>query len=243
MVASPPSAGSLKFRLVAFDLDGTLTRVSSIWQHVHEALGTWTQGARYARSFFRGEITYEQWARLDARLWRGVSLEALEPLLASVRYMQGAEEVVSCLRKQGLKVGTISAGLSLLADKAMRELGLDFSVANELVIKDGKLTGEIQVRVGYDNKGEVLKEVLRSLGVERFECATVGDDLPDLGLFRECRLAIAFNPRHAAVERAAHVVVHGDDLRLILPYLLHTSGNASRPLSKTVCSIKDAARF
>jgi len=205
---------------VVFDLDGTLTTVGSIWQYVHEALGTWDQGSQYARRFFEGQITYEQWARLDAALWAGVPLNALEPVLSSIRYMRGAEEVVSTLRRREIKVGTISAGLSVLADRATRDLRLDFSVANELVIKNGRLTGAIIVKVGFENKGDILRGLLQVLGLERFECAAVGDDLPDLGLFRESQLAIAFNPRHAEVERAAHVVVHGEDLRLILPYLL-----------------------
>jgi len=218
MVVSPLAQGS-RIRLVVFDLDGTLTTVGSIWQHIHEALGTWGQGAQYAKSFFKGQISYEQWAKLDAGLWKGVPVERLERILCSVEYAKGAKETVLSLRSRGVKVATISAGLSILADKVTRELGLDFSVANELTVKDGRLTGDIVVKVGYDNKGKVLRSLLQELSLERSQCAAVGDDLPDIGLFQESGMAIAFNPRDPAVERAAHAVVRGEDLRLILPHL------------------------
>lgn len=220
VVMSGPSAQRSVIRVVVFDLDGTLTTVSSIWQHVHEALGTWQLGARYASSFFKGELSYEEWARLDTRLWAGVSLRELERIVSSVAYMKGAKETVHHLRERAVKVGTISAGLSIFADKATRELGLDFSVANQPVVEDDRLTGEIIVKVGFYDKGVVLRGVLQQMCMDRSQCAAVGDDLPDLGLFRESGKAIAFNPRHAALERTADVVVRGDDLRLVLPYLI-----------------------
>jgi len=52
------------------------------------------------------------------------------------------------------------------------------------------------------------------------ECAAVGDDETLIPLFENVGLSIAFNPRSWVVEERADVVVKGDDLREVLPYLL-----------------------
>jgi len=67
-----------KLRLVVFDVNGTLTKVVSSWQFLHERLGTWDKGKQYAEQFFRGVITYEDLARLDASLWKSLKLEAVQ---------------------------------------------------------------------------------------------------------------------------------------------------------------------
>jgi len=42
-----------KLRLVVFDVDGTLVKVESSWQHLHEQLGTWDRGRKYAERFLQ----------------------------------------------------------------------------------------------------------------------------------------------------------------------------------------------
>jgi len=206
-------------KLVAFDLDGTLTKVESIWQFIHQALGTWTAGSAYAQMFHRGEISYERWAELDASLWRGLPLKRLEDVTASVEYTAGARDVVESLKLRGVKVGVISAGLSVLCSRAQRELDLDFAEGNELEVEGGQLTGRVTVRVPFDGKGVVLRAIKRRFGVDSQGCAAVGDDMADLGLFEEAGLRIAFNPKCRELEDRADFTVRSKDLRAILTYI------------------------
>ena len=61
-------------KMVVFDVDGTLVKEHS-WQFVHKSLGTWVEGRKYREMFFDGRISYEEWALLDASLWRGLPLQ------------------------------------------------------------------------------------------------------------------------------------------------------------------------
>ncbi|KPV61424.1 MAG: Phosphoserine phosphatase [Candidatus Bathyarchaeota archaeon BA1] len=209
-----------KLRLVVFDVDGTLIRVESSWQHLHEQLGTWDRGRKYAEWFFQGLITYEDWARLDASLWRGLSLERVQRIVNDIPYTDGARDVITTLRRRGLVVVLLSAGLSIVADRIRGEIGVDDSLANELVVKNGFLTGEVKVNVSFRNKDEVLRRFLERFSVTLDECAAVGDDETLIPLFKKVGLGIAFNPRKKVVEKRADVVVRGNDLRQVLPYLL-----------------------
>jgi len=209
-----------KLRLVVFDVDGTLMKVASSWQFLHEKLGTWDKGKQYAEQFFRGTITYEDWARLDASLWRGLKLESVRQIVDSIPYTYGARDVITTLRRNGFKVVLLSAGLSLVTERIDREIEVDDSLANELKIKNGLLTGEVKVNVSVGNKDTVLLHMLKKFNVGIDECAAVGDDETLIPLFERVGLSIAFNPRSWVVEERADVVVKGDDLRGVLPYLL-----------------------
>ena len=209
-----------KVRLVVFDVDGTLTKVVSSWQFLHERLGTWDRGKQYAEQFFRGTITYEDWAKLDASLWRGLKLERVRQMVGSIPYANGAQDVITVLRRNGFKVVLLSAGLSLVTERIEREIGVDGSFANDLKVENGFLTGEVEVNVSVDNKDMVLLRMLKNFNLKIDECAAVGDDETMIPLFENVSLSIAFNPRSWVVEEQADVVVKGDDLREVLPYLL-----------------------
>lgn len=207
-------------RLVVFDVDGTLTKVASSWQFLHEKLGTWDKGRRYAEQFFRGAITYEDWARLDASLWTGLKLETVQKIVDDMPYTDGAREVITTLRSGGLKVVLISAGLSLVTERIEREIGVDDSLANDLKVENGFLTGHVEVNVSVHNKDAVLCRMLEKFDLRMDECAAVGDDETLIPLFEKVGFSIAFNPRSWVVEERADIVVKGGDLREVLPYLL-----------------------
>lgn len=209
-----------KMRLIVFDVDGTLVKVNSSWQFLHEKLGTWNKGKQYAEEFYQGRITYEEWAQLDASLWKKQSLSKVRSIVNKISYVDGAQEVIKALKKQNVKVVLLSAGLSLFSERIEKELQIDYSLSNELVARNGFLTGEVKVNVSLNDKTKALRKILRKFNVESDECCAVGDDESLIPLFKEVALGIAFNPCSEEVEKTADIVVKSEDLRNILPYVL-----------------------
>lgn len=207
-----------QIQLAIFDLDGTLTKIESIWQYLHGKLGTWEVGKISAEKYWRGEITYEEWAEKDSMLWKDVPVEKVISILREIPYIEGAIETFEELKRRGIWTGIVSAGISLLADRAKRELGADFAVANKLLSEEGKLTGKIRVKVSLRNKDEIIKEMAWMLGVDLENSAVIGDntfDLPDV-----VGLKVAFNPRSRDVREIADITVDSGDLRDVLEYLI-----------------------
>ena len=209
-----------RFKLVVFDVDGTLMKSFS-WQCLHEALGTWNRGKKYFEQFFHGDITYEEWACLDAALWRGQPLEKIRQIVNAIPYTDGAQEVLTSLRRKSFKVVLLSAGLSLVTERIRKEIGADATLANELIVKNGFLTGGVRVNVSFNNKDEALRSILRKFNAELNDCIAVGDDETLIPLFEKVRLAIAFNPQGKNVEKHADIVVKSNDLHAILPHILN----------------------
>ena len=206
-----------RIRLVIFDLDGTLTRVDSLWSYLHDAFGTWDKGRIAAQRYRKGEITYKEWAETDARCWAGVSLVTLSEVLGKIPYRTGVGTVFDHLKLKSVKTAIVSAGLSVLADKFAGELGADFAEANDLEVNDGALTGGIMVKVAVDEKAKIIREIAARTSIPINEVALVGDRANDLPL-GDC-LRIAFNPKDELAKERADVIIEDDDLSRILPYL------------------------
>jgi phosphoserine phosphatase len=208
------------YKLALFDLDGTLTREKSIWQYIHIRLGKWHGFAEtYQERFLKGEISYEAFCELDARVWKGMRVEALMDIVRTVPFHPGADALIHHLKKKGLRLAMISAGLSLLSDWVHQKYGFDYSVSNDLVHENNFLTGKVRVKVYNDRKGEWVREILKKFGVKREETLAIGDSSGDLEMFRSVGFSVAFNSSCADLDRVATVCIKNQDLTDIIPCL------------------------
>ncbi len=201
-------------KLALFDLDGTITRERSAWEYLHRRLGVWEGHAeRYQEAFLRGEIDYLRFCQLDAAVWKGMKINALEEMLREVPLYEGIEDLVAYLKSQNIKLGIISSGLSLLSEWIKERYGFDFSVANELGVTDGVLDGTIRIHVHYDQKGKWVKEAKRQFRAKKKEVLAFGDSSGDIVMFQQAGLSIAFNSRSTRLDEVATLSIHSPDLR------------------------------
>jgi len=209
-----------KVKTVIFDVDGTLTTTRSIWQFLHEHLGTWeTAGKQYLQQYLHGQITYEEFAKLDAEVWKNIPFEMVTNIISQVEYVEGIYEVISHLKTLDSQILLISSGLSVLVNRLVRELDITGGIANELEVLHGKLTGEVNIRVSWNGKGVVLKQLAKQYNLDLEKTVAVGDSDTDIGMFELCGTSIAFNPSSEAVIQAADHVIYDPDLRNILNFV------------------------
>ncbi|MFX0107534.1 MAG: HAD family hydrolase [Candidatus Hodarchaeota archaeon] len=207
-------------KLVVFDVDGTLTCHSSIWWRLHEHFGTEVEGKLYYDQYFAGEISYKEWAGYDAGLWKGQSIAEVEELVRTTKLVPGAVETISKLLNAGIRVAILSGGLDVLAEDVARRIGIDYVLTNRLLHKNGILTGEVEVNVGWGDKVQEIRQICDRFGISLKETAFIGDGRNDLVVFDVVGLSIAFRPEDEEVAEAAMVTIRENDLTLILNHIL-----------------------
>jgi phosphoserine phosphatase len=208
------------FKLVIFDLDGTLTQERSIWEYIHKKLRKWYGFAEeYQNQFLAGKISYERFCELDAEVWKGMSVEELLEIVKTVPFHRGAEELINYLKQKGLKLSVISSGLSLLSNWVHQRYGFDYSVSNDLLHENGILTGKVKIQVYYDKKAEWVRKILNQFGVMSEEVIAIGDSIGDIDMFQMVGFSIAFNSSCPALDQIASVCVQSQNLADIIPKL------------------------
>ncbi len=182
------------YKLIIFDIDGTITRHISSWRYIHEKLGIWEKKALcYQEQFLAGKITYRRFCELDAAHWKGFSEKKLRRIFASIRYSKNAGWVIPRLKAMGFKLAAISTGLQFMTDRVKDELGFDYTLSNRLSTKNGRLTGGVKIYIEHGAKDIILKRIFKRFNVRPAETISIGDSEGDIPLARICGYSMAFN--------------------------------------------------
>ena len=205
--------------LIAFDLDGTLVRIWSAWSWIHRLLGTLEAAKPNADRYYAGDIDYVRWAELDVALWHGIPILEIEQAIdEGLVFIPNSAELIRRLQNFGFKTAIISSGLSVFADRAKKQLGIDYSRANKLVIDADRRISGVDVHVAFDNKHKVLKDIAKAEKIPLSDCVAIGDSQNDIPMFEIAGCSIAFNPTNAEVAAAATTTIQSESaLDLLLP--------------------------
>lgn len=209
-----------KYKLVIFDLDGTLTQERSIWEYIHKRLEKWHGFAEeYQNQFLAGKISYDLFCELDAKVWKGMRVEELTKIIKTVPFHPGVDELIIHLKQKRLKLSMISSGLSVLSNWVHQTYGFDYSISNDLLHENGFLTGKVKIQVYYDKKAEWVERILKKFGIKPQEVIAIGDSAGDIDMFEKVGFSVAFNSSCSELEQIASVCIPGQNLTDIIPKL------------------------
>lgn len=205
-------------KLIAFDLDGTLIDGKGTWMEMHKLLKTEKISEENGKLFYANKITYDEWVKRDVNLWKGVDARVIQELKEKISLMRGIE-VINHLDGEYV-LAIISGGLKEVALDINEKFNNKFKYcyANELTIKDGKISGAI-LNVSFENKGELLKNIAKKENIPLKNCIAVGDFLNDIPMFKVAGFSIAFDPKFPEVSYNADVSIYEKNLMKILEYL------------------------
>jgi phosphoserine phosphatase len=199
-------------KLAIFDIDGTLRRVRDPWIHLHNHLGVAEQARDFPARWQRGEISYEEWAQLDASLWRGYTHERLVTTLEANPFRAGATDLVDWFRSRSIPCVGISSGLSIFNDITARELGLKEVISNELHFDSDICSGGISIQVNEANKAEIMDEMLERYAVTGAQVVAFGDGTADIPLLTKAGLGVAICPSNDKVRSCVDQVVGAEPI-------------------------------
>ncbi|GAB1509061.1 phosphoserine phosphatase SerB [Actinophytocola sp. KF-1] len=195
-------------RLVVFDVDSTLIQGEVIEMLAAHA-GCEDEVREITEAAMRGELDFGQSLERRVACLAGLPESVLDEVAASLQLMPGARTTVRTLKRLGFRCGVVSGGFTRIIERLADDLGLDFYVANELEIVDGKITGQVVGDiVDREGKAAALRRFAAEFDVPLAQCVAIGDGANDIDMLSAAGLGVAFNAKPALREVADTALSH-----------------------------------
>jgi phosphoserine phosphatase len=138
-------------------------------------------------------------------LLKGLREDALARVIERIPLTDGAERLVTTLKRLGYKTAILSGGFTFFGRVLQERLGIDYLHANTLELRDGVVTGEVNTEiVDGAMKARCLEEIAAREGLSLEQTIAVGDGANDLPMLRLAGLGIAFRAKPLVRASAGH---------------------------------------
>ncbi|MEM7408117.1 MAG: phosphoserine phosphatase SerB [Pseudomonadota bacterium] len=189
-------------RLVCFDMDSTLIAAEMI-DELAAAAGVGEAVQAVTEAAMAGELDFKQSFARRLALLKGLPEAALPEIAARMPLTEGAERLIHTLHSLGFTVAILSGGFRYFAEHLRARLKIDYVYANELKVRDGKLTGEVVPPVvDGERKAELLRQIAERERISLAQTIAVGDGANDLPMLSIAGLGVAFNAKPVVREHA-----------------------------------------
>ena len=183
-------------------------------------------GKRFRSGGYQG---YSLWVADTILLHQkyGLDRKHFDAVINSVEYHSGVAETISTLQAAGITIAVVSGGLKALADRVALDHGVChcFAAAEYFWNSDDSLRHWNILPTDFAHKRSAVEMLLKDIGINREQCAFVGDGKNDIDVAGYVGRSVAFNP-HQELKDCCEFVVEQEpgkeDLRAILPYLLNS---------------------
>ena len=205
-------------RLVVFDMDSTLIDAEVIDELAIEA-GVGQQVAEITEAAMQGKLDFKQSFEQRLSLLEGLDAAVLPKIAKRLQLNEGAEHLITTLKKLGFKTAIVSGGFSFFGEYLQEILGVDYVYAYQLDVQHGKVTGRVKGDIiDGQRKADLLRELADREGLMLEQVIAVGDGANDLPMLDIAGLGIAFRAK-PLVEASAKQAISSLGLDGIL-YLL-----------------------
>lgn len=204
-----PAEGRRK-RLLIADMESTIIE-NEMLDELADEVGLRDRIAAITARAMNGELDFEGALRERVGLLAGLEEAALERTRAKIRITPGARVLVATMQRSGAYCALVSGGFSYYTDFVRDALGFDMDQANQLEIKDGKLTGKvIEPILGRSAKLDRLQALARTRHVPPEATLAVGDGANDLDMLGAAGLGVAYHAKPLVARSARARIDHAD---------------------------------
>jgi phosphoserine phosphatase len=211
-----------QFKLAFFDMDGTVLNGRTIF-NIADYFGLSLSIEKILISTLE---PYEKSIKI-AKLLKGLNQQNLLRIFQSILLQPYIEILLKKLRSRQIITILLSDSYQFLANDLQKRLNIDYAFANELVVKDNIVTGQLIIsngRLQKSSDGKIYSfckaAFVDALSIyfdaKPSEILAIGDSFIDMDMIKNAGLGVAYRAPHE-VSEAAHLAI--DDFRALLSYL------------------------
>jgi phosphoserine phosphatase len=212
-------------RILIADMDSTIIGCECI-DEIADMAGLKPQISTITERAMRGELDFETALRQRVALLRGLPESALERTYRErVRLNPGARALVETMKAHGAYTALVSGGFTFFTERVGDAAGFQTRRANELIVRDGALTGEVADPIlGREAKLEQLEQLCQFHAVSLDETIAVGDGANDAAMIKAAGMGVAYRAK-PILKSVASVHLDHSDLTALLYLQGYKSGD------------------
>jgi phosphoserine phosphatase len=205
-----PTRNRRKSVLLA-DMDSTMIQQECI-DELGVAAGVGDHIKQVTAKAMRGELDFEGALKERVVLLRGLPEQAIQDVIEKrITLMPGGKTLLATMKAHSAYTALVSGGFTAFTAHVAHVLGFDENRANTLIVKDGKLTGEVAFPIlGKDAKVESLHRICAARGIAADDVLAVGDGANDIPMLQAAGMGVALHAKPKVQEQARFVINHGD---------------------------------
>jgi len=211
MIKKAKESNEINFKIVSFDMDGTLTYKIPSLQYFATKLNKESKAKELENFYQSFKLTEEQVATVYAKFLKGLTREKLFKWAKEMPQLKNIGQTVKSLKNLGLQVGITSVGPYFVAEYFQKNCGFDFVSGSTHEFKKEVHQGKmIRVLSGQD-KVKILELICQQKRVKLSQVIAVGDSRSDIPIFSKAGLDISLNGDDSLVDKA-DIFIQTDDL-------------------------------
>lgn len=182
--------------LIISDMDSTLITIECV-DEIAAGVGLQSQVAAITERSMHGEIDFEQSLRARVALLKGLPVTELQRVYENVlKLSPGAQWLLQQCHEYDVKFMLVSGGFTYFTERLQRQYGLDYTFANQLVVKNDALTGELAGRIiDAQAKADLLAEYRDKLGLDKLQVVAMGDGANDIPMLQAAGFGVAYHAK------------------------------------------------
>ena len=192
--------------LLVMDMDSTAIQIECI-DEIAKLAGTGELVSEVTERAMRGELDFTASLRQRVATLKDADANILLQVRETLPLMPGLTQLVLKLETLGWKVAIASGGFTFFAEYLRDKLHLDAVFANELEIRDGKLTGNvIGDIVDAKYKANTLRKLAEKYEIPTAQTVAIGDGANDLPMLGLAGLGVAFRAKPLVKQSAKQAI-------------------------------------
>src|SRR3989344_4268301 len=184
----------MKYKLIAFDLVGTLTEQDALYRRIHELKNCKEKAKANVQLYLERKISEKELITRNVSYHKGTQIEIMKAEAKKIEFRPGAEELINNLKNKYV-LALITSDYDISAQFVKEKLGFKYAFGCKEKFDKDKGFEKCSEIIDGKAKLRKLELIAQKENIKLSEIIYIGNDVNDIFIFEKVGYSLAFNAR------------------------------------------------